>query len=128
MPSCLYLYNIIMERRRQPTTKERLTPCECCEFPVSHRHHILEFAQYGENNITKQLCGSCHDVYTVLVNCYTKPTKRNKDIWMGFVGVIGWDDRRVKFFMNLLQEYCDLKFDNVYQTINLECNDWEIEE
>jgi hypothetical protein len=40
---------------------ERLTPCECCEYPVTQRHHLATVSVYGESNDTTQLCATCHE-------------------------------------------------------------------
>jgi hypothetical protein len=52
--------------RRRATLKERSTPCQCCAFPLSHRHHWLALARYGEHEATLQLCPNCHYVYHLI--------------------------------------------------------------
>ena len=54
--------------RRSPTLEERSTPCSCCNYPISQRHHLLDYAWYEENNFTWPLCGSCHDLYHLIEN------------------------------------------------------------
>lgn len=54
------------KRRRRPTLQERLTPCACCRYPLSQRHHLLEVARHGENPATVQLCANCHEVYHLI--------------------------------------------------------------
>ena len=57
-------------RRRTQTRKERMTPCSCCEWPLSQRHHLLNVATYGENAATIQLCANCHELYHLMYNHY----------------------------------------------------------
>lgn len=55
-----------MKQRRPSTVAERMTPCECCGYPVSERHHLVPIAAYGENPHTAQLCANCHELYHIL--------------------------------------------------------------
>lgn len=57
-------------RRRQSTQSERLTPCQCCGWPISERHHLLEVARYGESNHTARLCANCHELYHIIYAAY----------------------------------------------------------
>ncbi len=57
--------------RRPATLLERSTPCENCGFPLSHRHHVLPFAKYGESNLTFQLCPNCHYIYHLIGSAKT---------------------------------------------------------
>ena len=59
-----------LAKRRRPTRVQRLTPCECCGYPVSQRHHLLEVADYGENDVTTQLCACCHELYHLFMSCF----------------------------------------------------------
>ena len=65
-------------RRRSPTMKERLTPCECCKYPLSERHHLLDFAYHGERNYTIQLCPNCHSLYHLAYQAYILKSKKSK--------------------------------------------------
>ncbi len=53
-------------RRRRPTIKELGTRCACCDFPLSQKHHLLPFADWGEVDITVQLCPNCHAIYHLI--------------------------------------------------------------
>lgn len=55
-----------MAGRRHSTLAEQLIPCEACGYPMSYRHHILSFAEYGENEITVRLCPNCHALYHII--------------------------------------------------------------
>lgn len=66
-------------RRRQSSRYERLTPCWCCEWPISERHHLLEVARYGENNHTVQLCANCHELYHIIYAAYKWEHDMRKD-------------------------------------------------
>lgn len=52
--------------RRKPTLEERLTSCQCCNHPISQRHHLLEVSRYGESKYTYQLCPNCHEIYHII--------------------------------------------------------------
>lgn len=47
------------------SAEERLMPCEICNHPLSAKHHLLQFHEYGENAKTMRLCANCHDLYHV---------------------------------------------------------------
>jgi len=51
------------KRRKAPKAGERLSPCICCSYPVTQRHHCLNFADYGEVGPSIQLCANCHEFY-----------------------------------------------------------------
>ena len=63
--------------RRKPTAQERLTPCWCCGYPISQKHHILGYAEHGKNEISVQLCANCHEAYHILKSHQEKATRRN---------------------------------------------------
>lgn len=53
-------------KRRRAKLWERLSPCNCCGYPISQRHHLITVAEYrGENNYTRQLCANCHELYHI---------------------------------------------------------------
>jgi hypothetical protein len=52
--------------RRAPTFEQRLSPCECCGYPLSQRHHAIPFVDHGETNLTIQVCATCHELYHVV--------------------------------------------------------------
>ena len=65
--------------RRPPTITERLTACECCNYPISQRHHLLDVAHYGEHEYTKQLCANCHELFHLIykaITIYSMPTNK----------------------------------------------------
>ena len=35
----------MVEKRKQNSLDIRLTPCEVCDFPLTHRHHLLAFVE-----------------------------------------------------------------------------------
>lgn len=54
--------------RRRATLSERTTPCECCGFALSHRHHLLPVARFDEHEHTVQLCPNCHYIYHLIAS------------------------------------------------------------
>lgn len=69
-----------MARRKAPTLRERLTPCACCEHPISQRHHLAPFADWGENKQTIQLCSNCHELYHLVWDSYVLGKQRAQTI------------------------------------------------
>jgi hypothetical protein len=57
-----------MMRRRRATDQERMMPCSACGYPASHRHHLWDIATHGENQVTVQLCGNCHELHHLMYN------------------------------------------------------------
>ncbi len=58
-----------MKRRRRIKMFERLTPCECCGWPVSHRHHSIPFGELtpaNEADCVNYLCARCHELYHLI--------------------------------------------------------------
>lgn len=62
---------IVQRRRRTAKLNERLQGCECCNYPISQRHHMLDVALFGENDYTRQLCANCHELYHIIFKCFT---------------------------------------------------------
>jgi hypothetical protein len=97
------------KRRRQARISERLTACECCKYPISQRHHLLEVANFGDNKYTRQLCANCHELYHILegaIEDFKKsqtPKTRNVALLDEIGGTWGVDDERIKFISNLLK-------------------------
>ena len=52
--------------RKKSTFKERLQPCEACGYPLSHKHHLLSVAEFGENNSAVRLCPNCHEMFHIV--------------------------------------------------------------
>ncbi len=52
--------------RRQTKVNERLVSCQCCGYPISQRHHLLEVSRFGENEYSYQLCPNCHELYHII--------------------------------------------------------------
>src|SRR5262245_36903190 len=66
-------------KRRHVTRQERLKHCECCNWPLTERHHLLSFARHGENKYTVQLCPNCHDLYHIIWNAYAEEHDMTRD-------------------------------------------------
>jgi hypothetical protein len=65
-------------KRRSPRKAERMRPCECCGYPISQRHHLLEIAEWEENDVTVQLCANCHEYYHLIHAVYIKKSKSKR--------------------------------------------------
>jgi hypothetical protein len=73
--------SVVPMRRRQPTSKDRLAPCECCGYPLSERHHLLAFRDFGEtgDEWTRALCANCH----ALCHLIEQAALADDDKWQG---------------------------------------------
>ncbi|HEX2907591.1 MAG TPA: hypothetical protein VHO69_12055 [Phototrophicaceae bacterium] len=67
-------------RRRRPTSRERLSPCSACGYPVSHRHHLWDLATHGENKVTVQLCANCHELHHLLYNTLARDSEHSRKL------------------------------------------------
>jgi len=58
--------------RKKITEAERMQPCmtQGCNAVICQTAHLLPFSSFGENPVTRFLCGSCHDVFDILVRHY----------------------------------------------------------
>jgi hypothetical protein len=95
-------------KRRSPKLEERLTPCECCGYPVSQRHHVLPVARYGDHGWTVQLCANCHEAYHILEQGWidirgarenTHAVRLFRAIWHAWGGR---SDPRIAFIIDLI--------------------------
>ena len=91
--------------RRRTTLNERYTPCNCCNYPISHRHHLFEVAIYGESNFTRPLCPNCHELYHIVedVNNSKTPSRRNIVLLNKLKATWGDNDTRLTYMVNLLK-------------------------
>jgi len=58
----------VKNQRPKATPQRRLEPCWACEFPISERHHVFGFSEFGESgerNII-YLCARCHDLWHLI--------------------------------------------------------------
>jgi hypothetical protein len=53
-------------RRKRPSLKERTTPCQVCNHPLSQRHHMMPFKDYGEQDWVAYLCANCHELWHIM--------------------------------------------------------------
>lgn len=51
----------VKPRRRKPTIAERARRCECCSYPISHVHHVLDFSSWEGHGSTIHVCANCHE-------------------------------------------------------------------
>jgi hypothetical protein len=85
MYTCRYVYEaslegfegklVAKERRKPNSIHTRMYPCICCAHPISQRHHLLPFADYGENDYTVQICANCHEIFHLLDNFANQTTR-----------------------------------------------------
>ncbi len=94
-------------RRHKSTLKQRMTPCECCGYPISQRHHLFEIAHYGESDFTRQLCANCHELYHLIEALDSTPEDRADKVTRSsaligrIVSAWGKDDPRFKYLCEL---------------------------
>lgn len=87
-----------IRKRKRATRQQRLTPCVWCDHPLSQRHHLFEFHEYGESDVTIQLCANCHEFYHIFYAALEDKHGRLNAIRLAthIVMKLGNDDRRVK--------------------------------
>lgn len=83
-------------KRKQVSLKDRLTPCQFCEYPISQVHHALPFSTYGENAFKLHLCGNCHELYHIVRDVYENKNLRSLRLLMRFQQIYGEDDIRLE--------------------------------
>ena len=85
--------------RKASTLKERVQPCEACGYPISHKHHLLSVAEFGENNTAVRLCPNCHELYHIVARieaAWARGTRNAKaEILRNRLGEVFWDDARI---------------------------------
>ncbi len=83
-------------------------PCEGCGFPLSHRHHIIEFAEHGEHCLTMPLCPTCHWILHICIRAHVYHSERAGKLWTHLLGTPGtmarlaWARRKVDEYMETL--------------------------
>ena len=89
-------------KRRKAKTHERTTPCQCCGYPISQRHHLLEFAEFGETKYTRQFCANCHELFHIIDRAITDNTNDRAMTLLDAVGnAFGVEDPRIIYLVNL---------------------------
>ncbi len=78
--------------RRTSTLKERKTPCQCCGFPLSHRHHVLPVRVYGETEWTLQLCPNCHTLYHLIESAW-RGNRESQELLQPFMRSDEWREK-----------------------------------
>lgn len=96
-------------KRRRATRKERLTPCAACDYPLSQRHHLLDVAYHGENDLTIQLCANCHDLYHLIESAYIGKSRYAQRLLGKFLLRYGHGKDNVQFLMNKINEAEEIK-------------------
>ena len=69
-----------VKQRRRPTYKERVSACSACGYPASHRHHLWDVANHGENNVTIPLCANCHELHHLLYNALARDSEYSRKL------------------------------------------------
>jgi hypothetical protein len=107
---CIQKVSHAMKRRRSPRIDERLTPCQCCGYPVSQRHHLSPINRYGENHRTVYLCANCHEAFHVFEQGWIdqragRKNTRSMRIWSRlYYGLGGENDPRVRYLNELVEQ------------------------
>lgn len=99
------------QRRRKPKIEERLTPCMCCKYPLTERHHILDFVTWGEALDTWQLCANCHEILHIAFAAIILKKKRSTELWENFEKVLGEKHPTIQWIYERIEETLDLSFE-----------------
>lgn len=94
-----------LSRKSVPIGK-RVVPCQCCQHPLSHRHHIYPFAYFGESYKTVQLCANCHEICHLYINAFAEQAKGNMQArsvkLIGHLQALqGMNDMQLEYLRNL---------------------------
>lgn len=110
-------------KRRAPSIEERLTPCHCCAYRLTQRHHMLPFAQHGETPLTHALCASCHDTLHLMLSAHYKPTEHNIKVWEGVQSDMGHQNERLIKLLALAWDHIDLIDDHKFTNMDVDFGD-----
>lgn len=111
--------------RRKRTTEERLTPCECCGYPVSQAHHLLPVNKFGDlrngsidglRECAVSICWNCHEFYHLLADYFDGHISEHRRVL--FIALVQEHALRYDFLLNLHKRSQELR------TILL---DWSLE-
>lgn len=101
------------KRRKKVSIHNRLTPCFCCGYPISQRHHLLHFAEWGDLFGTIQLCANCHELYHLIFEVFQEAGKGNTRTGRSAVLINqltrlwGTDDKRIQYLANIAEAALD---------------------
>lgn len=103
-------------KRRATKLEETTTPCESCGFPISHRHHLMEYAEYGENDCTLQACATCHWTLHICVSALGSRNARAWKLWSHLLRSLGEQDQRIVWAQAMESRARDIKLHHhIYQ-------------
>lgn len=109
----LPLENLPLENlpRRRTRLEEAASGCECCVFPLAERHHLLEFAEFGENERTAMLCPTCHWVVHICLDAHLRRSERALALWEHLVALLSLGDARLEYAMALMRQSLSARFE-----------------
>jgi hypothetical protein len=67
-------------KRKKATRQDRATPCECCGYPVSHRHHPFGVNVQKERGTVLHLCPNCHELYHVVERVFLEQGGKKTEV------------------------------------------------
>lgn len=95
--------------RRRTTLNERTTPCACCRYPISHRHHPIGVAETGESRHTLQFCPNCHELFHLVQAALVRESRYCNRVLQKYVETRGWDDPALRFMFSKVIEVEDIR-------------------
>ena len=101
----------MVEKRKQNSLDIRLTPCEVCDFPLTHRHHLLAFVENGESNYTIQLCATCHELLHIAMGAIIHKKRRATEVYTAFRGTVGANSELIKKIEDLVYSTAELNWE-----------------
>ncbi len=96
-------------KRRKCTLSERTTPCACCGYPISHRHHLMAVATHGENLHSARLCPNCHELFHLLQSVLIRRSRHSNRVLRQYTEVKGMDDIALRFMYSKVLEVEDIE-------------------
>ncbi len=108
------------ETRRKTKIDETLETCHACQqFPLSHRHHLLPFSQYGEHtHLVESICANCHWLMHIAIGTYLNHSAKHSLMWNHVLNTFSHNDIRIKWVLQKVHETRELQFDRLEYEID----------
>ena len=99
------------EKRNSNSVLTRMTPCEFCGFPLSDKHHMLGFAEHGENLHILFLCPNHHALLHLGISAIIFKKKRATEVYEAFCNSVGKNSEIIKKIEDLVYATAELNWE-----------------
>lgn len=108
--------------RPSVSVQDRMIPCACCDYPISERHHVVPFSEWGDG-IVLSLCANCHELWHIIDRAETdfkkyadtdedrsefRKRSRSARLYRCIIASWGKDDKRITYlnrFRKIVKPY-----------------------